>query len=226
MRDSFIFYRSYAEALRELTDKQRLHLLDAIIAYVLDNESITLNGVEKGMFALIRPQLDANNQRYENGCKGGAPKGNKNAQRNNRKTTEKQPMFEICCLPDNNQITTEIQPNENDNDNVNVKERVVYVNSNNAPAHARMNPPSVDEVREYCRDIGSAVDAQRFVDYYTANGWLVGKNPMRDWKAMVRRWGTFVFDEEHGDAPKDITHKKYSDEYLNSLSTIIAEDDE
>ncbi len=48
--------------------------------------------------------------------------------------------------------------------------------------------PTVEEVRAYCRERDNAVDPQRFVDYYTANGWRVGKNTMRDWKAAVRTW--------------------------------------
>ena len=52
----------------------------------------------------------------------------------------------------------------------------------------RFTPPTVDEVREYCRERNNNVDAERFVDYYTANGWKVGKNPMKDWKAAVRTW--------------------------------------
>jgi len=48
--------------------------------------------------------------------------------------------------------------------------------------------PSVQEVAEYIRSRGSNVDAQRFVDFYTSNGWKVGKNPMKDWKAAVRTW--------------------------------------
>jgi hypothetical protein len=52
----------------------------------------------------------------------------------------------------------------------------------------RFVPPTVDEVRDYCFDRGNAVDAQRFVDYYTSNGWMVGKNKMKDWKAAVRTW--------------------------------------
>ena len=53
---------------------------------------------------------------------------------------------------------------------------------------ARAPRPSVQEVAEYIRDRGSNVDAQRFVDFYTSNGWKVGKNPMKDWKAAVRTW--------------------------------------
>ena len=52
----------------------------------------------------------------------------------------------------------------------------------------RFVPPTVDDVRDYCFDRGNNVDPQRFVDYYTSNGWMVGKNKMKDWKAAVRTW--------------------------------------
>ena len=52
----------------------------------------------------------------------------------------------------------------------------------------RFIPPTVDDVREYCFERGNSIDPQRFVDYYTSNGWMVGKNKMKDWKAAVRTW--------------------------------------
>lgn len=52
----------------------------------------------------------------------------------------------------------------------------------------RFIPPSVDEVRAYCGGRQNGIDPQRFVDYYTSNGWMVGKNKMKDWKAAVRTW--------------------------------------
>jgi len=52
----------------------------------------------------------------------------------------------------------------------------------------RFTPPTLEEVKAYCSERGNQVDAERFVDYYTANGWKVGKNPMKDWKAAVRTW--------------------------------------
>ena len=54
-----------------------------------------------------------------------------------------------------------------------------------APA---FRPPTVDEVKAYCLERKNSVDPVRFVDYYTSNGWKVGKNPMKDWKAAVRTW--------------------------------------
>lgn len=53
---------------------------------------------------------------------------------------------------------------------------------------ARFVPPTKEEVAAYCRQRGNRVDGDRFVDYYTANGWLVGKNRMKDWRAAVRAW--------------------------------------
>ena len=52
----------------------------------------------------------------------------------------------------------------------------------------RFKPPTVGEVAEYCMQRNNGVDAQRFVDYYAARGWMIGKNKMKDWKAAVRTW--------------------------------------
>jgi hypothetical protein len=53
---------------------------------------------------------------------------------------------------------------------------------------SRFAPPTLEDVEAYCRERNNRVDAQRFFDYYTSNGWKVGKNPMKDWKAAVRTW--------------------------------------
>ena len=48
--------------------------------------------------------------------------------------------------------------------------------------------PTLYEVKAYCSERGNKVDPERWFDYYTSNGWKVGKNPMKDWKAAVRTW--------------------------------------
>lgn len=53
---------------------------------------------------------------------------------------------------------------------------------------SRFTPPTLDEVKAYCSERNNNVDAQRFIDYYTSNGWKVGRNAMKDWKAAVRTW--------------------------------------
>lgn len=56
------------------------------------------------------------------------------------------------------------------------------------PPRTRFAPPSLEDVQAYCIERNNNVDAQRFIDYYTSNGWKVGKNSMKDWKAAVRNW--------------------------------------
>jgi len=52
----------------------------------------------------------------------------------------------------------------------------------------RFTPPTLEEVMAYCNERNNNIDPQHFIDYYTSNGWLVGKNKMKDWKAAVRTW--------------------------------------
>lgn len=60
--------------------------------------------------------------------------------------------------------------------------------SENKGKAKRFAPPTLEEVKAYCSERNNSVDAQRFIDYYTSNGWKVGKNSMKDWKAAVRNW--------------------------------------
>lgn len=52
----------------------------------------------------------------------------------------------------------------------------------------RFTLPTVEEVRAYCKERRNNVDAEKFVAYYTANGWKVGRNAMKDWRAAVITW--------------------------------------
>lgn len=60
-------------------------------------------------------------------------------------------------------------------------------------------PPAVDDVMGYCNEKGYQVDAERFVDFYSSKGWMVGKNKMKDWKATVRNWAR---QEKEAEKPK------------------------
>ena len=67
-------------------------------------------------------------------------------------------------------------------------EDVPDINVGHKTTRKRFSPPTVEQVKEYCWERGNCVDPQRFVDYYSSNGWMVGKNKMKDWKAAVRTW--------------------------------------
>lgn len=84
--------------------------------------------------------------------------------------------------------------NEINNDNDNENEESYNDSPNEScnespkPEKKRFVPPTVDEVRAYCDERRNNVDPEAFVDFYSSKGWMVGKSPMKDWKACVRTW--------------------------------------
>jgi hypothetical protein len=113
VRNSFIFYSSYYDAISELPEDEQGLIYKAIIDYAIaKKEPHNLTPACRMCFKLIKPTIDAALSRYdasvENGKKGGAPKGNSNAQKqpkNNLETTQEQPR--------NNLETSEIQAKNN-----------------------------------------------------------------------------------------------------------------
>ena len=77
------------------------------------------------------------------------------------------------------------------------KDRLGKDNIDDKPKRKRFTPPTLEEVQAYCLERNNTIDPQQFIDYYTSNGWLVGKNKMKDWKAAVRTW------ERNGYSKKD-----------------------
>lgn len=74
------------------------------------------------------------------------------------------------------------------------KEKEIDIDKEKKPPK-RFTAPSLEDVKAYCEERKNNVDPERFVNYYTANGWKVGKNPMKDWKAAVRSWERNVFEK-------------------------------
>jgi hypothetical protein len=61
-------------------------------------------------------------------------------------------------------------------------------------AKAPFVPPSLQEIVEYCKERGKGVDPGAWLAHYESNGWMVGKNRMKDWRAAVRTWEHTGFD--------------------------------
>ena len=75
--------------------------------------------------------------------------------------------------------------------------------------------PTVEEVAEYCSERGNNVDAERFVSYYTANGWRGGKNPMQDWRAAVQSWESNGIANEKKTAAPELAKSFENDEFYS-----------
>ncbi len=103
-RDSFVFYKSFYDAIKKIPEEYQLELYNAILSYSLEGiEPNNLSPVAEAMFILIKPNIDSSQKRYEasveNGKKGGRPKKN---------TQEK---------PNQNPKEIQEEPNQNLNDN-------------------------------------------------------------------------------------------------------------
>ena len=102
-RDSFIFYRSFYEAISELPKENQADTYNAIMQYALDQEEIELTGISKAIFSLVKPQLDANYKKYENG------------KQKKSKTEAKQKQIKSKT---GTNVNENVNVNVNDNDNV------------------------------------------------------------------------------------------------------------
>jgi hypothetical protein len=144
--------------------------------YFATGEVVQLGQLEMVVFASIKSDIDDAHADYlrdvENGKKGGRPKLTEE---------EKPPVKE--GNPPLPMVTEREVDGERDGER---DER--GINADKPPSRHRFSPPSVDEVKSYCQEQGYFVDAERFVDHYESNGWMVGKNKMKNWKAAVRSW--------------------------------------
>jgi hypothetical protein len=58
--------------------------------------------------------------------------------------------------------------------------------------------PTLEQIRAYCKERNNSVDPDKWFNHYTANGFKVGTNPMKDWKAAVRNWETNGVNHANG----------------------------
>lgn len=96
------------------------------------------------------------------------------------------------------------------------------------PAQSRFKPPSIEEVKAYCDERHNNIDANRFIDFYSSKGWMVGSNKMKDWRAAIRGWerqeGNYSNNKTSSNNNKfhNFNQTNYDDE-LNELERLSLE---
>lgn len=179
-RDGFTFYRSFRDSIEYADPAEQLILYKAVADYALDGvepDLATLGRLGLMCWTSLKPNVRAGFARFKNGCKGGAPAGNQNA----RKTTKNQPK--------NNLKTSNTFINVDENVNENIECKGDCKGDKVATKRVAFVAPTRDALCVFIRENGlTDIDADEFLDYYTANGWKVGHGPMKDWKAAARNW--------------------------------------
>ena len=100
-------------------------------------------------------------------------------QTDNKRITNKQQT-------NNKQITNKQQTNNNNIRNKEIKN--IRSKEYNNTISKKFIKPTLLEIEEYCKERNNDVDASNFFDYNESKGWIVGKAPMKDWRAAVRTW--------------------------------------
>lgn len=201
-KKSFVMYESWGAAIEKMSNEQAGELIKAIYAYQKDPDAVPEDPALAFVFELIKQQLDADSQRYKEACaarseagkKGGRPKANVSDKKQmvSEESKKSKCFSEKAKKADND--------NEYDND---LKE-----NTLEGVKEKRFAPPTLQEVKDYCLKMGyTHVNAERFIDYYASNGWMVGKNRMKDWKAAVRNWDRREKNPQRQDGAAEVAKK-------------------
>ena len=210
---TFIVYDEIKDTLDEMTDEEIGKLFRGMVDYHVTGEEPDLKGGLKFAFIPIRQQMDRDDDKWnrtrearaEAGRKGGAPKGNQNAQKD-EENKRKQTKQANVCFASEKQTKQAVNVNVNEDVNVDVNVDVSGKEKEKKKTDKRFSPPTINEVIGYCLERNNAVNPERFYDFYESKGWMVGKNKMKDWKAAIRSW------EQRDDPRKQLGRLDWIDE--------------
>lgn len=167
-------YRDFIDIVRELDNGARGRLLMAIMLYANDEEPDNLTGAERIAFLTIKSQIDRDRDAYDSISEKRKLAGKVGAER--RWEQEKMANAILPMAKDGKNSKCH---QDKDKDKNNISPSIIP---------PKGIPPTLEAVREYCKERRNSVDPEKFYDFYASKGWMVGKNKMKDWKAAVRTW--------------------------------------
>lgn len=195
-RNSFAFYWSFKDAIRDMSDVDKLAIYEAITNFAFFGiEPDGLAPVGRLAWKLIRPQLEASIRRYDT-CVSNGAKGKEFGKLGGRPRKNKPPGDNPKEKPQTETPThNPLNHNQNHNHNQNRESIGDCKGESDKPIPVATKrrafvAPSPEDVKAYFSTIkGAHTDAESFFDHFTSNGWKVsGKAPMKDWKSAARQW--------------------------------------
>lgn len=169
----FMTYREAAIMFSLMPECDAAKAIKATCDYYLYRTLPTnLTDTAKQVFKITQADIDRNNEKYE-----------KIVERNKRNIEKRWEKGSTARIPVVNQSNTNLKP-----ETINNKPQTQNRKCKAAmpPRAKRFTPPTLADVQSYVAERHSAVDPQGFIDFYESKGWMVGKTPMKDWKAACR----------------------------------------
>lgn len=200
MKNSFILFQSYREYFEDLTGNEVKELMLAIFEYENTRvKPINLSTKVGCYFLVIKQQLDKNYEEYIKQAEKNRKNINKRWNKDDTKDTKNTSGISGIpnILDNDNDIDNDVV---NDNDNDTKKEKESIKEKEVPKAHPpKFQKPTKEELTTFAKENNLRTDiVDKFLDYYEANGWKVGRNPMKNWKASYRNWCRNNYD-----APKN-----------------------
>ena len=178
-KKSFVMYRSWANLIENLDDLKAGELIKAICAHVNGHDVVIEDKTIQAVYTMIEEKIDEDSEKYSEVVE----KRKEAIKKRWTKNTKEQATNtnEYKCIQENSDTVTDT---ESDTDTVSSTK--IYIG--NKEKRKRFTPPTLEEVKSYCQERKNSVDPERFINFYESKGWVVGKSPMKDWKAAVRNW--------------------------------------
>ena len=188
-KNSFVIYHDMRGPLEMLSDEERGRLLSAVFAYSEDGTEPEFTGALLLAFAFVRSALDRDaaawadkvQKRREAGSAGGKQCAAKRANASFASPGEAEAANQAEPVP----VPEPEHEHKHEPGQGREGERG---RADKPPRQGRFRPPTLEEVSAYCLERGSGVDPRRFLDFYEAKGWMIGRQRMKDWKAALRTW--------------------------------------
>lgn len=162
----------YLVEMEQLDDAEFGRLCRALLRYSESGEPIQASGNERFYAARVMAQEDRFKASYDSTSTARSAAGKAGASKRWQSIANDDKESQAIASYDKNANT---QPNT----------KPIHHATNVADVYKR---PTIEEVAAYCQERGNSVDPERWFAYYESNGWKVGKNTMKDWKAAVRTW--------------------------------------
>lgn len=234
-----ILYRSFYDAIKLLPDGIQLEIFRAIFDYGLDGIEPELSQQALPFWLLIKPNLQANRTKWESGCKAkGKQSTSKTEAKGKQKAskTEARPKQEVSRSEANVDVYVDVDVEEDEEEDVNVSLAL--------PSEVQTKKfikPTIEEISLYVQSKQPMADkelilefAEKFHSFYESNGWRVGKNPMKNWRAAISTWketliktlNPFKESSAKESFPLPVKKGSFHDrqaEYLKGLESILTD---
>lgn len=183
-KKSFVLYMSWKPAVMSMTDEQAGELFKAIYDLQSDPDKEVDDPSIKYVFEIIKETMlrdgvkyEATREKRKEAIKARWNKSDTNEYKSIQMNTNEYKTIQNHHVSVSESVSDSVSVSDKDN----LKEK-------NIKKEKRFSPPSLEDVKAYCRERNNSVDPDTFIDFYTSKGWKVGNQPMKDWKAAVRTW--------------------------------------